>query len=121
MSSVIEESEPDSSFKETVKNKMQRPLSPVPTQVDELPPDREDEISDDDCQGVDVNIAHTFVGRPQNQGQSDQADMSKLNSVEEIRQYLETELGDKLFCEVYPLIKTFGDDILSQDNIKPLK
>ena len=89
MSSVIEESEPDSSFKETVKNKHQRPSTKVPEIVDELPPDREDEISDDDTEDIstkpDGNITHTFVGRPLVQGQSDQADMSKLNSVEEIR------------------------------------
>ena len=89
MSSVIEESEPDSSFKETVKNKHQRPSTKVPEIVDELPPDREDEISDDDTEDIstkpDANITHTFVGRPLVQGQSDQADMSKLNSVEEIR------------------------------------
>ena len=52
MSSVIEESEPDSSFKETVKNKHQRPSTKVPEIVDELPPDREDEISDDDAEDV---------------------------------------------------------------------
>ena len=47
--------------------------------------------------------------------------MSKLNSVEEIRQYLETELGDELFGEIYPIIKTFGDDILAVESIQPLK
>jgi len=52
MSSVIEESEPDSSFKETVKNKHQRPSTKVPEIVDELPPDREDEISDDETEDV---------------------------------------------------------------------
>ena len=47
--------------------------------------------------------------------------MSKLCSVERIREYLEQELGPELLMKVYPIIKDFGDDILFMDKIQDLK
>jgi len=48
-------------------------------------------------------------------------DMSKLCSVERIREYLEQELGPDLLMKVYPIITGFGDDILFMDKIQELK
>ena len=48
-------------------------------------------------------------------------DMSKLCSVERIREYLESELGVELLTKVHPIIKEFGDDILFTDKIYELK
>ena len=47
--------------------------------------------------------------------------MSKLCSVERIREYLEAELGTDLLKKVHPIIKEFGDDILFTDKIQDLK
>ena len=48
-------------------------------------------------------------------------DMSKLGSIEKIREYLESELGSSLLIKVYPIIRSFGDDILFADKIPELK
>ena len=47
--------------------------------------------------------------------------MSKLSSVERIREYLEQELGIDKLVKIYPIIKSFGDDILFMDKISDLK
>jgi hypothetical protein len=38
--------------------------------------------------------------------------MSKLSSVERIREFLEQELGIDKLKKVHPILKSFGDDIL---------
>ena len=48
-------------------------------------------------------------------------DMSKLDTIEKIRDYLERELGVDTFLQVYPIIKECGDDILFIDKIGELK
>ena len=48
-------------------------------------------------------------------------DMSKLDTIEKIRDYLEGELGIETFMRVYPIIKEFGDDILFMDKIGELR
>lgn len=50
-----------------------------------------------------------------------EVDMSKLSSIEKIREFLSQELGDHLLIKVYPIIKSFGDDILFMDKIPLLK
>jgi hypothetical protein len=47
--------------------------------------------------------------------------MSKLSSVEQIREYLESELGADKLKKIYPIIKSFGDDILFMDKLQDLK
>ena len=54
-------------------------------------------------------------------GAGGEVDMSKLCSVEQIREYLESELGTPLLMKIYPIIKAFGDDILFTDKIQDLK
>ena len=54
-------------------------------------------------------------------GAGGEVDMSKLCSVEQIREYLESELGAPLLMKIYPIIKAFGDDILFTDKIQDLK
>jgi hypothetical protein len=132
MTDIVEETEPESSFKETNKNKKGKNVSNVPKTVPEE--DRDDDFSDDEelpaepknelkdftfipGKKIDDNKGHTFLAKSQN---SPDFDMSKLGSAERIREYLENELGEKMF-EVYPIIKDFGDDILFNDKIQDIK
>lgn len=56
------------------------------------------------------------------QGDANQdMDLSKLSSVERIKEYLESELGEETLIKLYPIIKSFGDDILFADKIPELK
>ena len=101
----------------------------------DLPPDRDDDFSD----GSDGEAASkpsaasftlvpgqglqaaTFMDRGGNGQQAADLDMSKLDTVEKIREYLEAELGVETLVKVYPIIKEFGDDILFMDKIQELK
>ena len=47
--------------------------------------------------------------------------MSRLASIEQIREYLEGELGIDVLMKVYPIIKEFGDDILFVDKLQDLE
>ena len=65
------------------------------------------------------NNGHTFM---EGQGDANQdMDLSKLSSVERIKEYLEEELGEEALIKLYPIIKSFGDDILFADKIGELK
>mmetsp|Transcript_26906 Transcript_26906/g.41002 ORF Transcript_26906/g.41002 Transcript_26906/m.41002 type:complete len:160 (+) Transcript_26906:3487-3966(+) len=46
---------------------------------------------------------------------------SRLGSIEQIREYLEGEIGIDLLMKVYPIITEFGDDILFADKVPELK
>lgn len=127
MSAVFEETEPESSFKETDKHwKKQKDLrkrkhsQDVPHSISEVDTptdsnigfeDRDDDFSDSDEAPADNkhkndlhsftfipgkdpsdNKGHTFLAKSQN----NDIDMSKLCSVERIREYLEAELGTDL-------------------------
>lgn len=134
MTDIVEETEPESSFKETNKVKKKKVVKKViPIREEE---DRDDDFSDDDDE-VPVkqeknelkdftfipgkkpgdNKGHTFLAKSMNAD----VDMSKLGSIEKIREYLENELGSHLLIKVYPIIKSFGDDILFTDKIPELK
>lgn len=67
----------------------------------------------------------TFVGgKPnpnKNKNPAEEVDTSKLGSVEQIREYLEKELGDETFRKIYPVLKAFGDDILFSEKVPELK
>lgn len=152
MTAVVEETEPESSFKETDKHwkkgkqgangghgrtpsSISRPSTVPEIESDNLPPDRDDDFSDDDepedkgsknelqsftfipGQNPGDNKGHTFLAKSAN----NDVDMSKLCSVERIREYLEQELGPDLLMKVYPIITNFGDDILFMDKIQDLK
>lgn len=106
------------------------------------PPDRDDDFSDESepeeqkaqkhslkdftfipgAQGMNND---TFVaGKPnpkKNQAPVEDVDTSKLGSVEQIREYLEKELGLDTFMQIYPVIKAFGDDILFSEKVPELK
>ena len=56
-----------------------------------------------------------------NEDQSAQQDLSKLSSVEQIREYLEAEIGVDVLKQVHPIIRSFGDDILFTDKMLELK
>jgi len=67
----------------------------------------------------------TFVGGKANpnkvQVPAEDVDTSKLGSVEQIREYLEKELGLDTFKRIYPVLKAFGDDILFSEKVPELK
>lgn len=133
MTDIVEETEPESSFKDTTKNPKKKPILNVPEPIAE---DRDDDFSDDSDEApkeaknelkdftfipgkkLDDNKGHTFLAKSQNSGD---VDMSKLSSVERIREYLENEMGGDLLFKVYPIIKEFGDDILFMDKMQDLK
>lgn len=139
MTDIVEETEPESSFKDTTK-KARRSIADAPKTVPEIilesEADRDDDFSDESDEQpkeaknelkdftfipgkkLDDNKGHTFLAKSQNSGD---VDMSKLNSVERIREYLEDELGTEKLQAVYPIIKSFGDDILFMDKMQDLK
>jgi len=47
--------------------------------------------------------------------------LSKLTSVERIKEYLESELGKDTLDKILPIIKAFGDDMLFVDKLPQLK
>ena len=118
MTEVVEETEPESSFKETDKNKklnQKRNKSDVPEVVPEETTyeDREDDFSDESEDEVvkqaknelkdftfipgknkDDNKGHTFMAKSHI---SDDVELSKLSSIEKIKDNLERELGASTF------------------------
>jgi hypothetical protein len=173
MSEVIEETEPESSFKETDKFVNDRngrkgpregscywkgkggalpPAAVVPESEEfseaetkfTLPLDRDDDFSEDsedeeaklarqqDTLAYSLSLAPggsanalTFIGDSDDFGdkndQVEDLDLSKLSSVERIKEYLESELGSETVSKLLPIIKAFGDDILFVDKISELK
>lgn len=136
MTEVVEETEPESSFKETKEKKMYRQKSPAPeiqkqTQPETIYEDREDDFSDESTdyktdqsqvplKDFTVHPASndaTFVGMRLSQN----ADVSKLQSIESIREYLEKELGIDRLLKIHPIIRSFGDAILHSDKIDELR
>lgn len=112
-----------------------------------MPPDRDDDFSEDsedeetktnkqqDSLNYSLSLAPgayggganalTFIGGGNklgdNQGQDQEPDLSKLSSVEQIKEYLASELGQDKVDKVVPIIKEFGDDILFVDKLPELK
>ena len=92
-----------------------------------MPPDREDDFSDESVEEAKKpnNLKDfTFIpGAKENDNGASfseaqpEVDMSKLSSVEQIREYLEGELGAGKLKNIYPIIKGFGDDILFMDKL----
>jgi len=129
MTEVVEETEPESSFKETDRKKKIKFGGPnardVPTTVPEESnyEDRDDDISSEseneqlkseknelkDFTFIPGNgknndhKGHTFMAKSM---VSNDVDMSKLSSVERIREYLESELGIELLKQIHPIIKS---------------
>lgn len=70
-------------------------------------------------------LTHTFIGGGNKIGdtkdQDQDLDLSKLSSVEQIKAYLEKELGKDKLDKIVPIIKEFGDDILFVDKLPELK
>jgi hypothetical protein len=54
-------------------------------------------------------------------GQNEDLDLSKLSSVEQIKEYLGSELGKDTLDKILPIIKAFGDEILFVDKLPELK
>lgn len=46
---------------------------------------------------------------------------SKMNSVENVKEYLENEIGAEKLKKCYPILCDFGDDILFEDKIPQLE
>lgn len=42
---------------------------------------------------------------------------SKMNSVENVKEYLEAEIGKQKLNQCYPILRDFGDDILFEEKI----
>ena len=97
----------------------------------EVPADRDDDFSDESVEEAKKpnNLQDfTFIpGAKENENGASfseaqaEVDMSKLSSVEQIREYLESELGADKLKKVHPIIKGFGDDILFMDKLQDLK
>jgi len=180
MTEVMEETEPESSFKETDKWKKQGEeqrgpregscywkgkggalpsaaasddvvaerveLSEAETKYT-MPPDRDDDFSEDSEDDETKNAKHqdslnyslslapgayggganalTFIGGGDGignmKGANEDLDLSKLSSVEQIKEYLGSELGKDVLDKILPIIKAFGDDMLFVDKLPELK
>lgn len=46
--------------------------------------------------------------------------MSRMHSIEHVREYLEKELGDDLLMKVYPRLLDVGDDVFLEENVEML-
>ena len=141
---MAEETEPESSFKDTDKKQRDnkgfpKNQSSVPKTVHEVEAeyemaDREDDFSDEsEDEGVkqeknllkdftfipgskkDDNMSHSFMA------QTHSIDIDNLSSAERINSYLNSELGSTLFDKIHPVIKAFGDEILLADKMNELK
>jgi hypothetical protein len=44
-----------------------------------------------------------------------------MHSIENVREYLEEELGDKLLMRLYPRLLDIGDDIFADENLELLQ
>ena len=141
MTEVQEETEPESSFKESKEKFFKNPIKqgintedvePIPEvhheheSADAHQQDREDEFSSDDegAQDSTMSFNFTLTASLNKQDQTfkpekkdDDVDVSRLCSVEQIREYLEKELGIDTLMKIYPIIKEFGDDILFADKV----
>ena len=136
MTDIVEETEPESSFKETKLKKANKSPASVPTKVTEES-DREDDFSDESEDEIlkqaknelkdftfipgskedEEQKGHTFMAKSKFEAEN----VDKLSSIERIRQYLESEIDKRVLEQVYPIIKSYGDDILLQDKMPELK
>ena len=41
----------------------------------------------------------------------------KMHSIENVREYLETEIGEEILLKVYPRLLDVGDDVFQDENI----
>ena len=145
MTSVVEETEPESSFKETAKEKKpvrkqwNKVVAPVIEEREDLvtaEDDRDDDFSDESEDEVvkqaknelkdftfvpgsspSDNHGHTFLAKSVDH----EADFSKMSSIETIKSYLDSVLGAEKVAKLLPIIQSFGDDILNADGIPELK
>ncbi len=46
--------------------------------------------------------------------------MSRMHSIEHVREYLEQEIGEDILLKVYPRLLDIGDDIFSEENMDML-
>jgi hypothetical protein len=44
-------------------------------------------------------------------------DLARYNTIERIKDYLESEIGNEVLSKAHPVLKEFGDDILYENNI----
>ena len=47
--------------------------------------------------------------------------MSRMHSIEHVREYLETEIGEEKLLKVYPLLLEIGDDVFMEENCEYLQ
>jgi hypothetical protein len=46
--------------------------------------------------------------------------MSRMHSIEHVREYLESEIGEELLLKVYPKLLDVGDDVFLEENTELL-
>ena len=50
-------------------------------------------------------------------GEKIDEDLTRYNTIERVRDYLEQEIGEEILAKAHPILKEFGDDILYENNI----
>ena len=50
-------------------------------------------------------------------GEKIDEDLTRYNTIERVRDYLEQEIGEEILSKAHPILKEFGDDILYENNI----
>lgn len=64
------------------------------------------------------NIAEVMnVEKEKVQGEKIDQDLSRYNTIERIKDYLEQEIGKEMLDKAHPILKEFGDEILYESNI----
>eukprot|EP00347_Sterkiella_histriomuscorum_P017105 403350648 len=136
LNTILEESEPENTFQNTHQQKGSNRADNVAV-LDEEQDDRDDFDDDatdassqqDDAQSAQVDVKNPFSHGINNnftfaQGGNDDLlgqEISKFTSVEHLRDYLETELGEEKIMKAYPILKEFGDNIFFQEKTDELK
>jgi hypothetical protein len=122
MTDILEETEPESSFKETKQNVLKKNKSDIPEVIEE---DRDDDFSDDsdDLDQPAHNELKDFTFIPGSkpgdhqghtflQKQAEMIDTENMSSADRIKEYLSKELGQAKLAQIQPILRGFGDDIL---------
>jgi len=122
--SIVKESE--ASEEESFKNKKEHLDKQFDEIINKATVENRDDFDDDSESDSDNDLEERDVSAGQRNKMADftfmggeelQSDLaSKMDSIENIREYLEIELGESVLLKAYPILKDIGESILFTEN-----